>query len=331
MKKINYYLAFFCAALFFISCSDDEGVLTPHPEDPVPGMVPPSATVFKKLQLEALEKMTQRKSFKAEDGIVFTSKAGVVLMIDPLNLYDANDEKVTGDVELEFIEFYDRASMVLANRPLMGVNESGGLEPLVTGGQFFINVTQYGVGLKTNYFSMTVPAANSGGLDVDMIMWKGRFNDDGNINWDEFDPGAEEGGVYPNAETNEYQVYLKDFGWSNIDRFLLGEGERTPLIVRVPDGYDNKNSSVYVTFRGETDVLAFLDKYDVATKSFTEHYGWGPVGYDMYVIFVSESQGKLIYAIQEVKLEKNIIITIAMDELKMASEEELAAKIKSLP
>ncbi|MCP1996027.1 hypothetical protein [Flavobacterium sp. HSC-61S13] len=331
MKKINYYLAFFCAALFFISCSDDEGVVVPPSVDPVPGMVPPSATAFKNLQLEALEKMTQRKSFKAEEGIVFTSKAGVVLTIDPLNLFDTNDETVTGDVELEFIEFYDRAAMVLANRPLMGINEVGGLEPLVTGGQFFINVTQYGVGLRTNYYNMTVPAVNSGGLDQEMTMWKGNFSDDGNLKWDEFDPGLEGGGVFPNAETNEYQVYLRDFGWSNIDRFAGEEGEKAAVIVRVPDGYDNKNSSVYVTFKGETDVLAFLDQYDVATKSFTEHYGWGPVGYDMYVIFVSESQGKLIYAIQEVKLEKNKIITISMDELKMASEEELAAKIKSLP
>lgn len=331
MKKINYYLTFFCAALFFISCSDDESVLTPQPIDPVPGVVPPSGTVFKDLQLEALQKMTQRAKFYAEDGIVFVSEKGAELNIPPASLLTIQGEWVTGEVELEFIEFYDRASMVLANKPLMGNNGENAYVPLITGGQFYINVTQNGINLQGNYYNMVVPAENTGGLNFDMTMWEGVFNEDGNLEWNEFNPGQELGGVFADAETNSYQVYLRDFGWSNIDILASLEGEKTPIVVKTPDGYDNKNSAVYVAYKGEPGVLAYLDVYSVSSGSFTEHYGWGPIGFEMYVIFVSESQGKLIYAIQEVKLEKNKIITIAMSDLKMASEEELAAKIRSLP
>ncbi|WP_430611900.1 hypothetical protein [Flavobacterium sp. JP2137] len=331
MKKINYCLTFICAALFFVGCSDDEGFSFPETTNPETGIVPPSGAKFNELQQKALENMTQRATFKAEKGIVFTSKKGVKLHIQPSTLYNYRGGIATGNVDLEFVEFYDRGDMLVPNRPLMGNNAQGGYEPLVTGGQFYVNVTQNGLDLGVFYYDMTVPAENSGGLDEGMTMWKGTFNADGNLLWGEFEPSQETGGVFPNPETNEYSVTLSEFGWSNIDRLAGIEGEKTPIIVKVPNGYDNKNSSVYVAFKGEPDVLAFLDIYDVATHSFSEHYGWGPIGFEMYVIFLSESQGKLIYAIQEVKLTKGKIINIEASELRLGTEAEITAIIKALP
>lgn len=330
MKRIYYGFLFMCVALLSVGCSSDDGnpIVVPPVE---PGMTPPSAAVFKELQKEALNKMTQRAKFYAEDGLVFVSEKGAELNIPPQSILDKQGNWVEGEVELEFIEFYDKASMVLANKPLMGNNGEDAYLPLITGGQFYINVTQNGINLQGNYYNMMVPAENTGGLNFDMTMWEGIFNEDGNLEWTEFNPGQELGGVFADGETNSYQVYLRDFGWTNIDILASMEGEKTPIVVKTPDGYDNKNSAVYVAYKGEPGVLAYLDVYSVNTGSFTEHYGWGPIGFEMYVIFVSESNGGLIYAIQEVKLEKNKVITIAMSDLRSATEAELSALIKALP
>lgn len=37
--------------------------------------------------------------------------------------------------------------------------------------------------------------------------------------------------VFSNAENMDYNLYLKDFGWTDIDQFASEKREKTPVII----------------------------------------------------------------------------------------------------
>src|SRR5690606_39241257 len=79
------------------------------------GLAPASSANFKAMREKALVDLTQTETFKAEDGITFTSDKGAKVTIDPNCLVDEDNNAVTGDVTLSFIEIYDRGNMVATN------------------------------------------------------------------------------------------------------------------------------------------------------------------------------------------------------------------------
>ena len=55
----------------------------------------------------------------------------------------------------------------------------------------------------------------------------------------------------------------------------------------VPQGFNETNSAVYVSYDGEDNALALFDVYDTDEDMFTEHYGQMPIGLQLHFIFVS--------------------------------------------
>ena len=325
MKK-NLFLALASTMLFsFTNCSDDNN----NPDTPV---YPPSTKAdLQNLYKKALTDITIEKTFDAEAGLSFVSPKGVEFSFQGY-LYDKNGERVTGDVKLEYVEIFDRGNMVATNRPLMGYDNLGNLRPLITGGEFYVRITKNGEELPSySSYRLLVPASLTGGINEEMILWTGKINDDDAFTWDMTKPNGETSGIYPDTERNMYDLLADQFGWTNIDILSREDGEQTPLLVRVPEGYDNKNASVYVAYKGKPGMLAFLDEYSTTKKLFTEHYGWAPIGYNLYVIFVTEHNGKYLYSIKDVTVAKNTIITVESSNLKEGTKEEVVAKINALP
>ncbi|MDR0825497.1 MAG: hypothetical protein LBN74_10415, partial [Prevotella sp.] len=110
MKKFKLGLILFSVILLLVNCSNDENG---------PYFAPPTASGFKSIKDAALAGLVQKTTFKAEDGINFTSAKGVKLNIYGGCLY-TNGSQVTGNVDLEFIELFDRGNMLVSNKPLMG-------------------------------------------------------------------------------------------------------------------------------------------------------------------------------------------------------------------
>jgi hypothetical protein len=66
--------------------------------------------------------------------------------------------------------------------------------------------------------------------------------------------------------------------------------------VGAPEGYDNTNSAIYLSYDGEgTNALAKLDTFTAGL--FSEHYGQ-PLGLACHIIFVTEENGQWKYAIR---------------------------------
>jgi hypothetical protein len=316
-----------CATITFTSCKNET--------ESVSLIANPSATGFKELRKNALSDISITKSFKAEDGITFETGKGTKVRITPNCLRDNNGNLVAGDVNLSFVEMYDRGNMTATNKPLMGKNSTGDLLPLVTGGQFNIEVTKGNQKLKSGCpFFVDIPATLTGGIDQDMKLWRGNIDEDGELAWDEVKRDAagqgKEAGINANTESATYHVWASEFGWTNVDRFYNDSRPKTQIKVTVPEQYNMSNAAVYLSYEGERNVLARLDTYDSVEKFFSEHYGYVPVGLNLHVIFTSESNGSLIYAIKKVTIVADGVTNFSTEDLNITSKDNLVNIINNL-
>ncbi|MFD2564003.1 hypothetical protein [Aquimarina rubra] len=324
---INFLLLGF-AMLFLASCSsnDDNDIII----EQVLGGLELEAEI-----LENREEAVQIFTLNDGTGQVY-GEEGTILYFPPGSIVDQNGDPVTGNVTVELIEIYDKAKMLLTKMPTNGKRPNGDVETLISGGEFFINATQNGEQLEVaNGFQLFAPADE---FDEDMRLFNGLDNDcDGDdlecdIVWEEdeqggLEPMQREG---PNGEgVSGYGGFLSNFGWTNIDRWYNDPRPKTVLYVDVPEGFDNTNSNVYVSYDGEPTALALLDIYNPDTGLFSEHYGLIPIGLEVHIIFVSVQDDQYVYAIQGATIEEDHVEVIG--STSTGTEAELVALINGLP
>ncbi|URC13900.1 hypothetical protein [Flavobacterium sp. B183] len=321
-KKIGLL---FLLAMGFVSCdnSDSDDAL----------ILPPSASAFKSISEQGVKKNTQNFTITAGTGVVtLTSAKGVKLSING-DCLTKNGVAVTGAVAIEYIELFDKGTMLVTNKPTMGIMPDGKKNLLISGGEFFIRATQGGVELKSSCsMNLIVPAALTDGVDNAMTLWVGKIDEKGELAWEQPKPNADgtggKGGVQ--GEGTNYFVTFGNFGWTNVDRFYSDPRPKTTLLVDAPDGYDNNNSAVYLSYDGEgTNALAKLDTYTPAGL-FSEHYGQIPIGLKCHVIFVTEDNGQWRYAIKAVTVAANDVYTFTLGETTVGTEAQLVAAINAI-
>lgn len=320
-------LGLLCLALFsFVSCDNSDG------DDNV--ILPPTSGAFKSISEKGVKRNTQNFTATAGNGLItITSAKGVKLNING-DCLTKNGNTVTGTIEIEYIELFDKGNMLVTNKPTMGITADGKKNLLISGGEFFIKATQGGVELQTSCsMNLIVPTALTDGLDNAMTLWNGAIDDNGELAWRENKPNADgtgggKGGVQ--GEGANYYVTFGNFGWTNVDRFYSDPRPKTTLLVDVPEGYDNENSAVYLSYDGEgTNALAKLDTY-TTEGLFSEHYGQIPVGLACHVIFVTEDNGQWRYAIKAVTVAANDVYTFTLAETTVGTEAQLVAAINAI-
>ncbi|MBE8725108.1 hypothetical protein [Flavobacterium hungaricum] len=305
----------------FASCDNSDG-------DDIK-LSPPTAAAFKSISEKGVKRNTQNFTMTAGNGVVtLTSAKGVKLYING-DCLTKNGNPVTGQVNIEYIELFDKGNMLVTNKPTMGITADGKKNLLISGGEFFIKATQGGVELQTSCsLSMIVPTALTDGFDNLMTLWTGVIDEDGELAWKDARGADGKGGVQ--GEGNNYYVTFGNFGWTNVDRFYSDPRPKTTILVDVPDGYDNTNSAVYLSYDGEgNNALAKLDTY-TAQGLFSEHYGQIPVGLACHIIFATEDNGNWRYAIKGVTTTANAVYTFSLSETTVGTEAQLVAAINAI-
>ncbi|MEZ0180988.1 MULTISPECIES: hypothetical protein [Flavobacterium] len=322
-KKIGLL---FLLLISFVSCDTSDG-------DDQNIILPPTAAAFKSISEKGLKKNTQNFTITAGTGVVtLTSAKGVKLTLNG-DCLTKNGNPVTGQVDIEYVELFDKGNMLISNKPTMGVMPDGKKNLLISGGEFFIKASQGGVELKTScYMNLVVPTALTNGLDNAMTLWNGVIDERGELAWEQPKPNADgtggKGGVQ--GEGANYYVTFGKFGWTNVDRFYSDPRPKTTLLVKAPEGYNNENSAVYLSYDGEgTNALAKLDTYTSAGL-FSEHYGQIPIGLKCHVIFATEANGQWRYAIKAVTVAANDVYTFTLAETTVGTEAQLVAAINAI-
>ncbi|WP_276378987.1 hypothetical protein [Flavobacterium sp. H4147] len=290
---------------------------------------PPSAAAFKSISEKGVKRNTQNFTLTAGNGVVtLTSAKGVKLYING-DCLTKNGNPVTGEVNIEYIELFDKGNMLVTNKPTMGIMPDGNRNLLISGGEFFIKATQGGVELQTSCnMNMIVPTSLTDGFDNLMTLWTGVIDEDGDLAWKDARGADGKGGVQ--GEGNNYYVTFGNFGWTNVDRFYSDPRPKTTILVDVPEGYDNTNSAVYLSYDGEgTNALAKLDTY-TAQGLFSEHYGQIPIGLACHIIFATEDNGNWRYAIKGVTTTANAVYTFNLSETTVGTEAQLVAAINAI-
>jgi len=289
----------------------------------------PTAQDFTNLKQGALDALTEEFSFNAEDGsTTFTSNKGVAITIQGACL-TLNGNTITGQVDLKYIELFEKGTMLTTNKPTMGALPNGDKALLISGGEFLLEASHNGQALETTCgIQLIIPSNLTGGADNGMLLWEGRIDEDDNLTWDQAEDATGQGGVFTEGD-GQYYAFLQEFGWSNVDRFYSDPRPKTSILVQAPAGYDYTNSAVYLSYDGEDAGLAGLDTYEAGL--FSEHYGQIPIGLECHVIFATEDNGAWRYAIKAVTIVEGGIISFSISETSTTSESGLIALINALP
>ena len=201
-----------------------------------------------------------------------------------------------------------------------------------------MEVRQNGQPLVLGCCSFEIPSSLTGQQlpDPQMQLFNGRIEaDTGDLVWDldreQKAPGETPGVIAGGPSQTNYSMFVQQFGWSNVDRFYSDPRPKTDLLVTVPEGYDDTNSAVYLSYDGEQSGLAHLDRYDDQTGEFSEHYGRIPVGLEAHLVFASESNGQWVYATKSVTITDGAVLSINETELETGTEAEMLSEIEQLP
>ena len=327
MKSLKNISLLLLASIALTSCSNDD--------NNTPEQLPPSASQFSSIRETALANLTQHFTMTAGTGtITFTSAKGVTIMING-NCLTKNGNPVTGAVDIEYVELFDKGHMLTTNKPTMGLMGNGDKNLLISGGEFYINATQGGQQLATGCnITLLVPSnLSEDAIDPAMVLWSGNVDEPENLTWEAAATpgtgGPQGGGV--GFEQNSYYVTFGNFGWTNVDRFYSDPRPKTTLLASVPTGYDNTNCAIYLSYDGEgQNALAKLDTYNPTTKKFSEHYGQIPVGLECHVIFATEENGQWRYAIKAVTVAPGDDYAFTLGETTVGSEAQLVAAINAI-
>jgi hypothetical protein len=255
-------------------------------------------------------------------------------------------EPVEGVVVIELIEAYRKAEMVLVDVPTNGLNDAGEVQALISGGEIYLNASQGGEPVElSRSVVVEMPTDNTGGTDTRMAI----FTLDGEVDgpdaiggrevWVEEKADGDDGGLGIGRDTDatsvgageQYTFLTTNLGWSNIDRWYNDPRPKTSIEVDVPDGWDETNCMVYLSYDGENG-LARFDMYSSTTELFSEHYGLIPIDLNVHVIFVTESEGMWSYAIKgETIVENHRTNFDDPSEFIETDEDGLLAVLGSLP
>jgi len=332
IKSIGIYLGIlFSLPIIFTSCGSDDS--SPNPPAPEDGR--PTAQQFKAIQDNALNSMKQNHTITVDGigmgGVSFTSTQGADVSIS--GGFKINGELVKDTIlNVEFVELYSKADLLLSGIGTMGKHDNGDLGFLKTGGAFYISVTKDGQPVDNDpqnislmYVNIKVPTSLTGGSDGDMTSWYGDFNNDGNFIWEPL--------LYSESIIGEefYDFFGNAIGWLNIDRFYTNLSTTTSLSVKVPQGYNLTNSKVCVSFNGIAG-LAMLYNYNPTIESFVElSGGFIGVGDQVNVIFISEEQGNWVYAIKPLTITEAASIEFVESDFQTKTQAEVTTIINALP
>lgn len=307
------------------------------------------------LQAKALEKMKQRFTVSTnEERVKIKTNKGSVLTFNP-HAFTVNGHPVSGNVNVEYIEIFDKGSMVVANKTTMGYTEESTadnpqMNQLFSGGEFYINVTtEEGQQVdEGNPVTVEVPkdlTDNEGGENDpgqgDMTTWEsdgedtdgdGAPNPEGDTKWDEKED--EQGNNDPVEETDDkYLLEVLNWGWCNIDKLNALPGERTTIQIAVPTAYNPTNSKCYFAYQGISNSIAPMDTFDYPNNRFNEHYGQVIIGMSGYAIFAAADpvSGGWKYAIKPVVIAPNGLVTITNADILTTTDASLIATLNGLP
>lgn len=241
------------------------------------------------------------------------------------SLKHRNGSPVTGNVDIELKEIYSLGDMILSNATTTTTNG----RRLESGGELFLKATQGGEELLVNNTNPPIIQFPVNSPVSGMQLFNGRFapNDsvaqDSTLLWDSIPNGGgqvvqDTVGAGGGFTQYYYQFGLDSFGWSNCDRFWSNTGAGTAVQIKLPNDFDNTNTSVFMIFTAE-HTAAPSDTYDATNHICGFHSdGNTPIGISVSIVAISEKNGQYYSSIVSTTTVANMLVTLTMTPTTLA-------------
>lgn len=340
--KTSTFFKVAVAALLFTACSSEDKTVTENDNSLLQKVAEAQEGGLYALEQNNRNNLKQYFRFRTgEEEVRFKSEKGVELIFNTSNL-TVNGNPYSGGVVVEFIEIFGIGDMVATGMPTLGVPEGEAtpdseLATLITGGEFFVNMrTEEGENIDDGVpYRLEVPTELTGGEGQDteeMIVWTGDEDEDGDVVWEkDTDDDGNERDVP--VEDGEFIMEMLSFGWCNIDKLeaLEGYDEFTGIWVDAPQGFNDTNSMVYLSYQGQMNMLTGFNNFDYGIQLFDDPYDNIPVGAQFNVIFVSSMGGQWVVGAKQVTIVGNDIIVFTQGDLNVVSDPAMITFLNSLP
>ena len=183
MKKIKFIvLAMLGITVANVSCKKDK--IEQETTSPPKTVENPSSQALISFFQDNLNSQKQNFIIDAANPGTITGAKGTELTFSGNSFEDQSGTVVSGNINIELIELFTKSEMILMNMPTMAINPSGGITPLISGGQFKITASQNGQSLKlvNGYgYSAIIPTVN--GVDPNMDIFYGSAGASDTVMW----------------------------------------------------------------------------------------------------------------------------------------------------
>lgn len=307
MKNLKLISRLILVSGLFWQCTDKDVNI----EEPI---APPSAERFNKLFEDGLRNETAFAHFDSSNtNFIYTSTRGTTVKINGSCLR-MNGAPITGTVIMEFVELYDRAKMIVSNKPTMGVKTNGEKEMMLSGGEFFVTIKKDGNVLTTTCpVTIETATSNSGGTIPGMQAFNGSIVNNA-LTWEPTTTWD----VVTNTQTtpNKYTMSVPGFGWFNCDKFYNYPNPKTTITANVPAGYGNA-SQVFIITKNVPNALGTIG-------------GQYPVGLECYLLFVTENNGNFMWVTKEQTLSANHTIFFDLKDAQIGKRADYVGHVTLL-
>ncbi len=323
MKTKKILGLIFISSLILASCKKEDQTLDPNIDNNNNQAQASAADLSNSFKLRE-QNATQTFSIDAASTQVVNGSKGGSFTFYANSFVTMSGQPVTGNVDIQLVEVYEKADMILMNKPTMGRMFGGQLAPLTSGGEFKILASQGGQQLRLapfNSFSATIPAPG-GVTDPNMQVFLGDTTTD-TLVWNQDDSTQ----LTTDSSGTSYFGFFDDLGWINCDYFWNDPSPKTNVDVEIPAGYDNTTCMLFVSFDGLNSITSF---YNYSNQVYSSGPAYElPIGLNVHFILLAYVNGVPQSAIVPATITNNHYEIVA--SLNPTTVAQLAIDINNLP
>lgn len=319
MKTKRILGVMFISSLILASCKKEDQTLNPNIDNN--NQTQASAADLSNSFRTREQNATQTFTIDATTNQTINGSKGGAFTFYANSFQTMSGQAVTGNIDIQLVEVYDKSDMILMNKPTMGRMAGGQLAPLTSGGEFKLTASQGGQPLRLapfNGFSGSIPAPN--GTDPNMQVFFGDTTND-TLVWN----GADSS--FLQTDSNSYNGFFDNLGWINCDYFWNNPNPKTNVQVEIPQGFDNTTCILFVSFDGLNSITSF---YNYSNQVYSSGPSYElPVGLNVHFILLAYVNGVPQSAIVPATITNNHYEVVA--SLTPTTVAQLAIDINNLP
>lgn len=266
---------------------------------------------YQEIRADCRQSKLQEFEFQNIEETQIEGEDGTVIIIPPGIFQSATGGVADENLTLSLIEMYNPGDIIACQLSTNGINNEGSIEPLLSEGIIYINVTYNGESIEpTEGLQIFIPSENQN-LDLSAFTSPSCNEMNCKVLWENQPNTFVEPYIYEDPATNAtidgYILTNPSLGWLNFARYNPNSEPRGTIYDIAPPNYSLDNSDVYLNYHSNSIAVSMFSEYDSANEIFSEKYNQIPIGTEGDVIFLTGKEGNYSFDSAPIITEDSII------------------------